>query len=161
MPDEKPLRIEEASEPPVNSEIADLARTFVGVLETEFIQTVPAHAPEESLTVLRRYMVSSFIAAMTDTGASRAEIASLLQDARNGLLEQEDVSWSDRRNQRRILLIDLSIQGELSRDEAFELEQLTYMMRREYDTEDWMPMEGTRKLRERLMDMEEKTRDAN
>ena len=158
MPNEKqPERTDESA--PVNAELTDLASKFASLMESNFIAELPDAASQESMGDFRRQMMSSFITSMCDTGATEAEVAALLQSALNRLLVPTHEPWSDVKNERRVNLIDRSIQGTLSSDEAFELDQLTAEMRRHCETEEAMPTRGARKLHEYLSGLDESASD--
>jgi hypothetical protein len=158
MPREKPPKTDDEPEAGLDSDQAILASKFAALLESEFLR-LASHGRSESLDIFREQMMQSFVVAMQETGARPAEIAELLQVGLSRLLTSDDGQWTDTKNDRRVDLIDASLQRPLSKDEAFELSQLTELMRRHCDTEDAIPMEGARKLHERLMGIERSARD--
>lgn len=145
--------------PMVSSELSDLASRFAVELEMNFVSTVSAPTSEDLMDAFRTAMMSSFIVTMQESGASSAEVAVLMKEALDRILVPGDDPWDDAKNDRRIELIDLSIQQGLTPDESFELNQLTEQMRRHVDTEAAIPMEGARKLHKHLLDLEKTRRE--
>ncbi|EMI45746.1 hypothetical protein RRSWK_01797 [Rhodopirellula sp. SWK7] len=164
MPEKKqPVKEQRETSPSVratvSSELAELASKFAVGMEMNFISSVSASTSEDVMDAFRESMMSSFILTMRDTGASSAEVAFLIKRALDSILVPDEEPWDDAKNDRRVELIDLSIQQGLTADESFELAQLTQRMRKHVDTESAIPMAGARKLHEHLLRLEKTRRE--
>ncbi len=160
MPQKKPPETESETAAGLESDQTLFAAKFAALLEGEFLRSIGGHENEDSIEGLRQRMVQSFVASLQETGARPAEVAALLQAGLNNLLTAEN-GWTDAMNDRRVELIDASLQRQLSDDESFELNQLTVGLRKHCDTADAVPMEGARKLHERLLGIEDASRDSD
>jgi hypothetical protein len=149
------------TKPPLRSELAELASKFVALLETEFIQSTPDSASGQPMDVFRQHITTSFVDVLCETGARPHEVAKLLQTNLKALLVPGDEPWTDEKNDRRINLIDKSIQQSLSPEESFELDQLTEQLRNYCDTEEAIPTKGAKKLHDYLLDLGDSSRDSD
>ncbi len=160
MPQKKPPKTENENAANLDSDQTFFAAKFAALLEGEFLRSIDGIEDEDSIEGLRQRMVQSFVASLQETGACPAEVAALLQAALDDLLTAEN-GWSDAMNDRRVELIDASLQRQLSDDESFELKQLTVHLRKNCDTADAVPTDGARKLHERLLGIEDSSRDSD
>ena len=137
-----------------------LASKFASLLESVFLRRVGDGDSSESIEGFRRSMTHSFVASLQKTGARPRVVVALLRAGVTDLLKSDD-NCTDATDDRRVELIDASMQRRLSDDESFELERLTAQLREHCDTLDAIPMKGAMKLHRQLMDLENRLQDSD
>lgn len=151
MPIEKQPDSSRDDAPSISRDALDWSGQFIKHLTIEFESAVGvSHEKNYSADDLRRLMTQAFVKVLIDSGASLYSAYDLLDAARLGILGKLDGEWTDQKNERRIALIDKSMQQDLSPQETFELFQLTEQLRCAFDTEEFLPIDGPRKLIEEL-----------
>ena len=123
---------------------------FVKIFETELKDAAEQLSDGASLIDLRRAVMKSVLAALSESGANADEISRLLLECAAGSTPHPGEGWSREKNARRVELIDKLIQQTLSAEEEVELARLTEQLRRQFDTEEFVPLEGASRLLERL-----------
>ena len=131
--------------------VDDWFQQFLKVLELAIIDTekdLPADAKLEDygLAALRAVKLT-----LHDSGLNDDEVLGLFgRIALDRPKSPEKLVWSAALNKRRFELIDRDIQGILSPAEQLELAALTHLMREHIDSENNIPLEGAKKLHQRL-----------
>lgn len=149
--DEQPKVNRNRTTPAISRDSLDWSAQFVKHLRIEFESHVADSKRELSPGEYRQRMTQAFAHVLLDSGAAPYEAFHLLEGARRTLLSEDDGEWNETKNQRRVELIDKSIQGELSAEESFEFVRLTEQMRAVVETEASVPLAGANELHKRLL----------
>jgi hypothetical protein len=130
--------------------------TFLELAYADAASNLPLSATEADF---RRVMMETFVRVWGESEAGQHEVNQLGEETASRLSTGDRTpEWNRKRNARRLVLIDRSIQGELSPQEAVELEQLTQAMRVHCDTEEMVPLKGARRLHKHLLSVDEPER---
>jgi len=158
MPHDEPLERESAEVGPsgraksVRSNAEDWGSLFVRHLEIEFADRIAGLRDQANDLASQKAMMSAIAETCRESGASAAAIQQLIDSLRVLITSAPPsaIDWNDEKNARRLELIDRSIQKVTTPEETLELERLTAELRAVYDCEEYIPLEGARRLLERL-----------
>lgn len=145
QPDSDPGHIQEAT---------DLwFRQFLKHLELSLLATGQKLAADAEPADYGLFAVQAVKTTLIESGLDEQQVIGLLgQAALQQAAQTPDLEWNEDLNRRRFHLIDGDIQGCLSREERLELAGLTQLMRATADSEVNLPLDGARKLHQRLLD---------
>lgn len=157
MPHDEPLeqpseedRSSERKTIPSNAE--EWGSLFVRHLEIEFADRIVGQRDRANGLATQNAMMSAIAETLRESGTSVAAIQQLIDSLKVLTTSGTPpaVDWNDEKNARRLELIDRLIQKIISPEETLELERLTAELRRIYDREEFIPLEGARRLLDRL-----------
>jgi hypothetical protein len=153
MPSPKPHNRAESAHPgSIPDAAADWGRQFLKHLELAYADSASSLEATSGWEDFRQAMLLSFVETLRDSGAAPAELMQLMTAAIDRLSPQDRrENWTSHKNARRVELIDKQIQHGLSYDEVIELARLTTLMRAQFDQEEFVPLEGVRRLHRRLV----------
>jgi hypothetical protein len=131
---------------------ADWGRQFLKHLELAYLDAASNLPTKPAWADFRKAMLIGFSETLRDSGAGPEELLQLMTtaiDRSSPLGTIED--WTNEKAARRSELIDQQIQQRLSYDEAIELARLTAVMRAHFEQEEFVPLEGARRLHRQLV----------
>ena len=138
--------------PSISPDARDWGTWFVNFLELAYADAASNLPTEATEADFRRVMMKAFVGVWGESEAGPQDTTRLGMGAAPRLSPGDKTAkWTSKRNARRLKLIDKSIQGELSPQEAVELERLTQAMRVHCDTEEMVPLRGARRLHRHLL----------
>lgn len=148
-----------SADQPESSETIEWAEMFVKYLQIEFYDV--AGEPKENISEdqYRRWMMSAFLKTLAGMGMPPQNIDQLYHAQMATIDQGPEEPWSEAKNERRVELIDKSLQDQLTFDEAKELTRLTHQLRATFDNERFLPMKAAKQLHGRLLDLEAKRRE--
>jgi hypothetical protein len=156
MPHDEPLEQQSAEDRsseraiiPSNAE--EWGSLFVRHLEIEFADRIVGQRDQANGLAYQKAMMSAIAETCRDSGASATAIQQLIDSLKSLIkIDPAAVDWNDEKNARRLELIDRSIRKVITPEETLELDRLTAELRAVYDREEYVPLEGARRLLERL-----------
>ncbi len=159
--DARPNRDDHVTDASASHASAEWFETFLKHLGLEFTAVHAEAQRDDDHESLRQSMTLAFVTTLADSGASKDELIQLLQSQARRLVPVETGPWTNKKNRRRVELIDKSIETKLGPSEQIELAELTQQLRAEYDTEELVPLAGIRGLRDKLIDAERQSDKKN
>jgi len=153
MNSKRPPETEFESGPASTSEHAnDWIRRFVHQLEVNFADTSLGLPPDARVPEYQLATIRAVFHTLLDSGMDSESFA---ETAGRVLIERRlgSIEWNSELNQRRFELIDKEIQETLTPAEGVELAGLTGIMREQLESEANLPMEGTKALHRKLLEM--------
>ncbi len=151
----------ESSDPAERSETVEWSEMFIKHLQLEFYDTVVERGVGISEDEYRQWMTRAFLTTLAGTGLSSEDISQLFREQLTLSVPIPKEPWNDAKNERRVVLIDKSLQGQLTVSEKAELATLTQQLRHTFDDDAFVPLNAAKQLHRQLLNLENERRETH